>query len=254
LVYYKNEDEIYPISDWLHPGMLPIGNSYDPQDEATILDLPNFEWIIRHLVWQGFRNVSVYSEIEFRGLDYFCESLFSKTNFQFFQKDFFSLILNSKDNADDLIIFSGLKVTNLDLKNVLSSHRNLGNPASLVGIRGIKFEVGLVEFDHDSYEVTKFEEKPMERTQLVNSDILILNLKHVEVTNLIQNFNKNNETTLSNLIESLIQALIDEKLLYMIEGNGIESEVWSMDLSIIETWAKLNSNQFIKRFKHLFDN
>ena len=52
--------------------------------------------------------------------------------------------------------------------------------------------------------------------------------------------------------DELIKFLIKKGLLNSIELSGIENEPWFLDLSKIETWIKLDPQQFIQNFAHLF--
>lgn len=262
IITYDKNHQLYPISDWLHPGLIPIGNG---DFDELYQDLPNLEWFLRHLGWLGFYNVDVSSSERLRGLDLINETISKPMNLRFLVDDWIDEIINMSESVENIILVSGLYLTNSDLRKAVLHHCQLGNSATLLAVRGLQFQVGLVTFDEETNLISDFQEKPIDKTQLVNSKILILNLKNEYSKDLLMEFreyiqkisNLNNQLNQSiiniDCTNELIQFLIKKDMLSTIELTGVKGEPWFLDLSKIETWIKLDPQFFIQNFKHLFN-
>ncbi len=249
IVYYDQNHQLYPLSDWLHPGLIPIG---DGNFDELFQDLPNLEWFLRHLGWLGFYQIDVLTSEKLRGLDLISEMVTKPMNLNFERGNLIEKIIQSKDVYEYIIITPGLNLTNSNLRAVLLLHQQNQNIATILSIRGLKFQVGLVTYNETNNLITDFKEKPLDRRQLVNSGILILNIKNQNIQKILLQLN-NTTNNRTESIHELIQLLIANQLLDTIELTGNDEEPWFLNLSKIETWIKFNPQKFIHKFSHLFE-
>lgn len=255
-IVYGREANLYPISEWIHPGALPIGTGLT--DDIT-QDLPNLDWLVRHLAWMGFRDITILSNVPYKGLNLFYEDYFPRLDIIFRDipstnelKQFFK----NEENRD-LIILSGYTATNADLRHSLLLHRQRNNNISLLSIRGLKFRIGLADIDKGSNEILDFKEKPTDKSQLVNSNIVILNSSRIrdiidEDSNIwkeIESIKYSNEIL---ELSEIIEIFIKKNIVNTVELTGVEDEPWFQDLSQLETWVKLDYDEFIDNYSHLY--
>lgn len=248
IVYYDQNHQLYPLSDWLHPGLIPIG---DGNFDELYQDLPNLEWFLRHLGWLGFYQIDILTSEKLRGLDLISEMVTKPMKLSFEKGNLIEKIIQSKDFAEYIIIAPGLNLTNSDLRSVLLLHQQKNNIATILSVRGLKFQVGLVTYNTNNYLITNFKEKPVDKTQLVNSGILILNVKNQDIQGILLQLDKTTRNQTESIHE-FIQLLIANQLLDTIELTGEDEKPWFLDLSKIESWIKLDPHHFIENFSHLF--
>lgn len=269
IIWFDTNDTLYPMSEWLHLGLIPVGNGHK---EGLIYDLPNLEWMIRHLAWLGFRNITIYSANPLKGLNVALRKVDSRINLTFYEDFWFTGLPKDKIPVkSDLIIISGSHITNADFRNGLLLHRQRKNEASILALRGLRYTVGLVNVKNDEFNsVQVFREKPLDTSILINSGAIILSselishsnftanverlLNEIKDEDLIKNFNGINQNiSVSQSIKSqLLDVLISKEQLSAIELTGVSGEPWFIDLSSIETWVKMDFNDFIERFNHLY--
>jgi len=252
VVIYYNQSSLYPISEWLHPGALPIGTG--TKDDIR-QDLPNLDWIIRHLLYLGFRKITVASHESFKGLDRFYRNFDDEVEIVF-TTEHFSEILKSilSNDCKDVVLLSGLIPTNADLRHSLMLHRQRDNVASLLSIRGLQFRIGVAEVDDKDY-ITHFREKPIDRGLLINSNISIVDTKKLlysgfdykELIDLIDGHGY----SIEQIATKTINHFAEKGMLSSVELTGMTRSPWFVDLSQLETWVKLDHDEFIEHFSHL---
>jgi NDP-sugar pyrophosphorylase family protein len=254
LIWYGDSEGLYPISQWLHPGSIPVGNG---NTDGIIYDLPNLEWQIRHLAWQGFRDITIISQEGYKGLDLLFADYFEGITLNFVNGSLWD-ILGQMQNTQQVLLIPGLTLSDADFGSSLVSHRHQGNITSVLSIRGLQFRVGLVQIDITK-KITEFVEKPIDRTQLLNSGVVIIDLQKIQthlkmVSNISHQTAKTDALTSQGQEElnSLLRLLIDDGLLSTIELTGVTGEPWFLDLSILENWVRLDFDYLLSKFTHLY--
>lgn len=263
VIWFDDSDNLFPINEWLHPGSIPIGNGLIDDFKQ---DLPNIEWLIRHLAWQGFVDITILSSLPFKGLDLIFRNEFDGINLDFYNGNLWDYISNiGKQKANHVLIIPGLIASNADFGAVLNLHKQSSNLASILTFRGINFRVGLASIQKSSSIIVKFEEKPFDSSQLSNSRILIISLNELSsktMNNLINEFTENLEINqdidnirgnTDHFLHQLLNRMIDNKLLSSIELSGVNSDIWHTELSYLDGWLKLDFDKFIERFSHLYE-
>ena len=126
IILYDQNHQLYPISDWLHPGLIPIG---DGNFDELIQDLPNLEWFLRHLGWLGFYQIDILTSDKLRGLDLISEMVTEPMKLNFVKDNLVDYIINSDDNNENIVIVQGLNLTNSDLRRAFELHLEKQNIA-----------------------------------------------------------------------------------------------------------------------------
>ncbi|MDH5401073.1 MAG: hypothetical protein OEY49_01170 [Candidatus Heimdallarchaeota archaeon] len=254
IIWYGSLENLYPISQWIHLGAFPIG--YGTLDDIR-QDLPNLDWIIRHLAWLGFNKFRIISISDYNGLELFYQNYFENLDITFAYSNLYEFIYQRNSNTNgQLIIIPGHLQTNADLRHALLLHRQRGNEISLLAIRGLQFRVGLAEVkvENNLNIVSKFQEKPLNKSELISSEIIIINDKLFNSTLLKElNYTQTPGKDISEeaFLNEILDLIIQKKELSEIELTGITGEPWFIDLSDLETWVKLDHDNFIRKFSHL---
>ena len=253
MVWYSKHNDLYPLSDWIHPGAIPIGTG---ETDSPYYDLPNYEWMSRHLGWLGFRDILISSPILGKGI----ESILLKISknqiheflFGYWYENLPKLVNEWKR---DVMLVYGLNLTNSDLRHALLLHRQRRSKATLLSIRGLKFNVGLVKLNMDTKIIEAFQEKPVDRSQLLSSNILILDTSDQTVVEIIKectaSIPKKLKDEPSQILNKLLNQMIEKEILDTVELTGISDEPWFLDLARLENWIKLDVEEFINNFGHL---
>ncbi len=252
IIIYYNDSELYPITEWLHPGTLPIGTGLHDDIRQ---DLPNLDWLIRHAAWMGFQKITVVSHEPFKGLDLFYKDFMNGLDIKF-TNEHISEVLKSKitKGSNQLILLSGLIHTNANLRHAFMLHKQRENLISLLSIRGLQFRVGLADLSGD--DVKSFREKPLDKTLLVNSNIIIIDAKSLvddkELHSKLISRIDGHGYSIEEIIRHTINFFISEELMKSVELTGVSDDPWFLDLSQLENWVKLDHDQFIEMFSHLY--
>ncbi len=250
IIWYQKTSSLYPISTFLHPGLLPIGDQFttDPKH-----NLPNLDWMILHLKRSGIRKINVISEENFKGLNLYYENTYQDIDLNFHQDNVISYINNREENLEHTFIINGLFFSNANYNKAITEHLIKENKATLLSFKGLKYRVGLVSINLDNNRVYSFQEKPIDKTKTVNSNVLIVNNQHVEILDLENiKLNKTPEFP-KNRLSKLIQILIQNGYLKNSMIEPIEEELYIISLNSIEEWRKMNIESFIKMYSFLHD-
>ena len=166
IIWYEKSVDLHPITEYLHPGILPIGEAFS---DNPLHNFPNLDWLIRFYSWQGVRTFKILSEEAFTGLNNFY-TCFSELEIEFVNINLLTYIKSmEKETIKNKysIIVSGSLFCNADFLTPLLIHTEKSQLATLLSFRGLKYRVGLVELN-DNGLVTDFKEKPTDKTKLVN--------------------------------------------------------------------------------------
>lgn len=252
IIWYEKALDLNPIADYLHPGLLPIGEAFS---DDPIHNLPNLDWIIRHYAYMGVRTFKILSEEPFLGLQNFYKISFDSLSFEFFNidlLDYLKFMENGKYSEKYSMIISGYIFSNADFHHALLYHTKHIHEATLLSFRGLKYQVGLVDIEDSTSIVENFREKPIDNTKLINSNILILTnsrIKNIKINELINKYNP-----MENTIHQLINHIQKNLVLKNYELIGIDGEpLRVMNLSSIEVWIKMNVKQFLSNYHFLLE-
>ncbi|MCY3413603.1 MAG: hypothetical protein INQ03_18315 [Candidatus Heimdallarchaeota archaeon] len=249
IIWYEKPLDLLPISDYLHPGLLPIG---EPFSKSKYHNLPNLDWLIRHYHYHGVCKFKIISEEDFKGLNHYYNE-FDGMDIQFINTNLLDYLIELEKATHDQvfsIIVSGYVLSNADFHQALINHQDHEYAATLFSFRGLKYQVGLVELD-DFNLVTSFREKPIDKSKLVNSNMLIITNDRIgqfNIVNLQKSFVKE-----SSLIKQLIHHIKESVELKNYELDGINGPLEVINLSSIETWIKMNPEDIIQMFTYLTD-
>lgn len=251
IIWYEKSIDLHPITEYLHPGLLPVGEAFS---DNPLHNFPNLDWLIRFYAWQGVRKFKILSEEDFTGLDNFYSD-FPELNIEFININLLTYIKNMEEYKIEekfSIIVSGFLFCNADFLTPLLIHSQKSQQATLLSFRGLKYRVGLVELNSNGL-VTDFKEKPTDKTKLVNSNILIITNYKIKEFNMDELIKKYDEQ--SSSITQLIHHIKNTGRFRNIELGGVEGEtLWVTDLSSIETWIKLDIDNFIKQYSFLLSS
>ena len=176
IIWYEKTRSLYPISNFLHPGLLPIGNQFTTDQKHN---LPNLDWMILHLKRSGIRKISVISEENFKGLNLYYSNNHQELDLSFHQDNIISFINKRKEKLNHTFIINGLFFSNANYNKAIKEHLIKENRATLLSFKGLKYRVGLVTIDLETNRVNSFREKPIDKTKNINSNVLIVRNKFV---------------------------------------------------------------------------
>ncbi len=248
VIWYERSLDMNPIAEYLHPGLFPIGSAFsdDPRH-----NFPNLDWIIMHYAYLGVRSFIIVSEDSFTGLqNYYLD--FRGLNIRFINNNLLTF-LNEIDKLSSIekysMIVSGYLFSNADFYAPMIYHLQHECEVTLITFRGLKYNVGLVKFEKDNL-VSSFKEKPIDKSKLVNSNILIISndkIKNLNISSLFESYNPDISS-----INQFIHHIKNNLTIKNFELQGIDDQpLWVMNLSSIEAWIKLDIDNFLNRYNFL---
>ncbi len=256
IIYYSKNINLYPISEFLHPGIIPIGDAYSSN---PLHNLPNLDWKIAHLKYFGIEKIYIVSEFPLLGIELFYKS---NKNIHFYDisknmqahNGFFNIYnLKNKTNIDIFFIENGMIFSNINYKLSIKDHIANNHVSTLIGTHGYKYRVGIARAFNN--KIIHFEEKPFDETMTVNTNTIIINSDLLfSILDTYKNDTDINDIKNNiNLQKILIEYSIKSKILKLSKSSIIGSKLVIYDLRKIENWIKLNINDFINNFSYLSD-
>lgn len=257
VIHFPNIEGLKPIFDYLHTGLWTIGNkSIDDMREKNNLIM--LEWITRSFTHCGFEQF-----LWLGGSEIYQTHAFA----QLFEYDFNVKIdlqgSNDKFSVeqlihlpnDDIMLYPGSLLTNSDFTKFHQYHKSHGKLATILVNKGLQYRVGIAKINPETKIITEFLEKPFDKTLSAYTGIILLQKGWKQY---LQEFLRKSwkPVELSNGHSS-----IDKFVKYLIEANHVkvseitpihpEDDPWWIDLSELETWMKLDSEEIFHRLRHL---
>ena len=230
-----------PLSYYFQKCMIPIGHNQKPL----------LEYIIRLLSYHNIDDILLLSGYKHEQIsNYFNSGNRFGVNIEYLLdnpelKGTGGSVLNAyqsglTDSCEDLIIYYGDIISDINLTKMLKQHKKSGSMATLAVSRGFKVGVGVAEVNRGY--VVSWTEKPTLKID-VGIGILILKTRALQE---LKHLNKShmNLDIMSHLIPHLIQ-----------KGKTVHAYLTNAfwyDVGSVERYEKLDNGTIEKRFEYIF--
>ena len=231
-----------PLTYYIQKAMIPIGS----------LEKPLLEYIVRLLVTNGIKDIVVL--LGYKGgqvVNYFGDGsrLGARISYSFDDENYRgsggallkSYLNGLLSDANDVLVYYGDILADLDLRRLIEHHRTTNADATLLVTRGYQVPVGIASVDEDG-RILELKEKPW---LPVNATIGILMLK-TRVIELLREIHKGSTDIMGDFIPYLIKrGLLVKAFVY--EGK------W-YDIGSIERYEKIDKNWLEELTRKLFSD
>lgn len=256
---------LQPIFNYLHMGLWTIGNK-EVQDQRTDNNISVLEWITKHLEFHNFNKFLWLGDEKIEQTNSLRRLLTQQTPFSNISvqktKNRYAVEELQILPNQDILIYPGNILTNANLSALMQFHNAHGQLASLLITDGMQYRVGLAKINKETNEVIKFAEKPYDKSLSTSTGIFVMRAGWKDYLNKFLQTNWKQSVgfkILGNGSKSSMDAFIDylitkqqvktHRMQISAECNG--KNPWWADLSELEVWMKLNSEEIIAKFKHL---
>ncbi len=226
LVLASGEGErLRPLTDKVNKGMLPVG------------DKPVLEHIVRHLAEHEFRDIVMAVGVKKEQVkDYFRDGKEFGVRIEYSESSEIQgtagEIANARfflENEDDLILYYGDTLTNLDLRSFYDFHKELGGVITGPGMKEIPVESGIYFCHHDGGDVISFHEKPFVN-DLISLPGFFSNVPVYCLSNEI--WNSDNICFGRDFNRYVVPEFVKEKKVVMFKQEGL----WHLDIGDLKKY------------------
>lgn len=154
----------------------------------------------------------------------------------------------------NLLLYPGSILTNADLNKLDQYHNTHERTATVLVNKGLQYRVGLARIHPETNVVTEFMEKPFDKTLSAFTGIIQLREGwKSQLLEFLRSWQPSNLDVKVSSLDQFVDYLISQNQVKVCEISPVltEDDPWWIDLSELETWMKLDSEEIFHRLRHL---
>ncbi len=263
ILMFPERDGLIPVSEYLHPALWVVGEKTQ-QEKKNYSNFSMLELLYAEFNANKLNRINIIGDHSIEQLQTWVNQISNeyniKTTLQILHEKYSAeQLINLED--EDLIIYPGHILTNANLSDFVNfdlSHNGLG---TLLVMRGVKYRVGITEIEKGTQDVLRFREKPFIHDKLAYTSIFTL--KKGWKKYLIQFLSQVwDPTTTKSILRKhgyksslhlFVKFLIKNGDMKIYEMESTKTVPWFKDLSQLETWMKLNTDEIYDNLKSVLE-